>query len=187
MHPYLQECVLRYFACFLVACLLPFASTAAKPKPVIVGWVEKVHIDSLDTVFKAKLDTGAQTSSIDAKIIDIVKPEKDDDDDDDKHGRVIFSVEDNDGKARTLERRINRYVRIKTKTGGYLRRPVVTMTFCIAGIPIKEEVNLADREHFIYPVLIGRNMLKDGRLVIDASTTFTSDADCEDESDKDKD
>nr|WP_232224186.1 RimK/LysX family protein [Mastigocladopsis repens] len=34
------------------------------------------------------------------------------------------------------------------------------MKFCIAGRWIEEEVNLAERDNFNYPVLIGRNMLK---------------------------
>ena len=96
--------------------------------------------------------------------------------------RVIFSIRDQDGKAHTLERDIKRFVRIKTKNGGTIRRPVVEMAFCVAGIRVEEEVNLAERDNFIYPVLIGRNMLKDGRLVIDPSKTFTSDAVCQSES-----
>jgi hypothetical protein len=161
----------------IVLFLLSFMPFAGQAKPVIVGWVEKVHIDALDTVFKAKLDTGATTSSIDATIIKLVEPADNAKDDD--HGKVIFSITDDSGKKRILERKVKRYVRIKKKLGGWIRRPVVTMAFCVAGQKIVDEVNLADRENFIYPVLIGRNMMREGKFVIDASKTFTSEAKCD--------
>ena len=162
--------------CFIL--LLATVPALAKP-PTILGWVEEVKIDGVDVTFKAKLDTGAKTSSIDAEVIDIRKEgEKI------KHKRtgevVVFSVRDEKtGSASTFERAIVRYVRIKKKGGGYLRRPVIEMTFCLAGKWIKEEVNLANRENFIYPVLIGRNMMEHARLAVDPSHTFTSRPRCE--------
>lgn len=69
-------------------------------------------------------------------------------------------------------------VLIKKKEGGLQRRPVVTMTFCIAGRLIKDEVNLSDRGHFNYEVLVGRNMLTSGNLIIDASKAFTARPNC---------
>ena len=50
--------------------------------------------------------------------------------------------------------------------------------FCIGGRKIRDEVNLADRGHFIYPVLIGRNMLGKGDFLLDPSRTFVSRAPC---------
>jgi len=52
------------------------------------------------------------------------------------------------------------------------------MKLCVAGRWIEEEVNLAERDDFNYPVLIGRNMLKKGGLVVDSSKTFTADSSC---------
>lgn len=160
-----------------------------KSSRIITGWVEKVHIDAVDAIFTAKLDTGAMTSSIDAEIVSV--PEKNAKTDsadaenseeakneEDDVDYVIFSVKDNEGEARTLKRPISRWVRIKKKDGGFIRRPVITMTFCIAGQAVEEEVNLADRDHFNYPVLIGRNMLEKAKLLIDASRKFTADPSC---------
>jgi hypothetical protein len=154
--------------------------------PIIVGWVEDVYVEAIDTQFKAKLDTGAKTSSIDAKVIDIVEytpsqgseaPSKETKKE--AAGRIIFSVVDAEGKSKTLERDIVRFVRIKRKgNAGFIRRPVVHMRFCLAGRVIDEEVNLAVRQRFIYPVLIGRNMLEKGGLVVDASRMLTSPSTC---------
>lgn len=52
------------------------------------------------------------------------------------------------------------------------------MKFCLAGRWIEEEVNQAARNDFNYPVLIGRDMLKKGGLVVDSSKTFTTDPTC---------
>jgi len=168
---------------------------------LITGWVEKVHIDAVEATFKGKLDSGAVTSSIHAEIIAVnePKPAKESDEvvdegTDDKEnmdkkkpvaeeeledfGKVVFSVKDENGEARTLERKIRRWVKIKAKEGGFVRRPVILMTFCIAGRAVKEEVNLSDRAHFIYPVLVGRNMLRKAMLVVDSSRKFTGDPSC---------
>ena len=145
----------------------------AKVKTARVGWVENVKLRDTDTVLKAKLDTGAQTSSIDAEIIDIVE-DAENAPSGTTNDKVIFSIVDEvTGKRVVFERFILRYVKIKRKISGTIRRPVVAMTFCIGGRTSREEVNLADRENFVYPVLIGRNMLSHARLIVDASKTFT--------------
>jgi hypothetical protein len=154
--------------------------------PRVVGWVEDVYVQAIGTEFQAKLDTGAKTSSIDAEIIDIVEYTPPDSADaatkDVKTnvvGKIIFSVVDAHGKAKTLERDIIRFARIKRKgNAGFIRRPVVRMRFCLAGREIDDEVNLAVRDRFVYPILIGRNMLEKGGLVVDASRMLTSPSTC---------
>lgn len=143
-----------------------------------VGWVEHIRIDDVGLAVKAKMDTGAKTSSIDAEIIDIVKMKETKDD---RPGeKVVFSMMGEDAsEKKTFEREIVRYVRIKKKGGGYIRRPVIEMTFCIAGERLTEEVNIANRENFIYPVLIGRNMLSHAKLTVDASETLVTRPSCE--------
>jgi hypothetical protein len=183
----------------------------------IVGWVEYISIPQINVRLKAKLDTGAKTSSIDATIIGIHgpnnKPETDEAEDEDASSPapaegpenmqgqaaapgsiptppdisarknpedtiVVFSIKDQDSKEKTLQRKLVRWVKIKKKEGGILRRPVVRMTFCIGGRKIRDEVNLAQRDHFIYPVLIGRNMLGKGDFLMDPARTFVSRSGC---------
>lgn len=173
-----------WIAVFATALLGVSQAWAEPAKKTRVGWVERLRVEDVDLQVRAKMDTGATTSSIDADIIDIAKSgEKSGD----KPGeKVVFSiVDEKSGEKKTFEREIQRYVRIKKKEGGYIRRPVINMTFCIAGKRVTEEVNLANRENFIYPVLVGRNMLAHAGLMIDASETLVSRPNCEPE-EKDK-
>ncbi len=146
----------------------------AQSQLVIMGWVENVQIDALGVELKAKLDTGAKTSSMRAEIVRVIEPEKKG-----QKRRVIFQVEGADGKTVTLERKLVRWVRIKSRKGGeFHRRPVVEMDYCIAGRRVHAEVNLAPRADFIYPILIGRNMLRAGHIIVDPSRTFTANSLC---------
>lgn len=137
-----------------------------------VGWVENVKIANLDSEISAKLDSGATTSSINAEILN--KPDKETE----SGGTIKFKFIGDDGKEALYERPVERWVKIKKKDGGTIRRPVVKMVFCIAGQKIEEEVNLSDRDEFNYSILVGRNMLKKGKLTIDSSQTFTSEPNC---------
>lgn len=163
---------------FLCALATLLASPVFAQEKTTVGWVEKVMLQDVGMTVSAKLDTGAKTSSIDAEIIDIAKTTKTHTDHTGE--KVVFTVGSDDAteSKKTFEREIVRYVRIKKKGGGYIRRPVIEMTFCIGDRLITEEVNLANRENFIYPVLIGRNMMQHAGLVIDASRRFISKPAC---------
>lgn len=163
---------------FLFVLAVFTAVPAFAEEKTTVGWVEKVMLQDVGMTVSAKLDTGAKTSSIDAEIVDIAKTAKSHKDHPGE--KVVFTV-GSDDKAepkKTFEREVVRYVRIKKKGGGYIRRPVIEMTFCVAGRLITEEVNLANRENFIYPVLIGRNMMQHAGLVIDASRKYISKPAC---------
>lgn len=145
---------------------------------IIVGGVENVRIDEVDAVITAKLDTGAKTSSINAKIIEQA----------DEY--VVFEIvfKDKEIERVKLKKKIERIVRIKRKNsndgGGdednskTIRRPVVIMEFCIAGQLIECEVNLANRSNLKHDLLIGRNMLEKGQLVVDVSKSFTTNPNC---------
>lgn len=137
-----------------------------------VGWVENAKIPGVGKEVKAKLDTGAKTTSINAEILE--KPDKETE----SGGTIKFRFLDGEGNREVFERPIVRWVEIKSREGSNIRRPVVRMKFCLAGRWIEEEVNLADRDDFNYPVLIGRNMLKQGKLAVDSSRTFTTQPSC---------
>ncbi|MBA4274353.1 MAG: hypothetical protein C0436_01730 [Alphaproteobacteria bacterium] len=168
----------------IIATALCLATPALARDTYTVGWVEEVILQDVGLKVKAKLDTGAKTSSLDADIIDIAKSNKTQKK---RPGeKVVFTVQaDEKSEKKTFEREIVRYVRIKKKGGGYIRRPVIEMTFCVGGRLITEEVNLANRENFIYPVLIGRNMMQHANLVIDASRTLISKPTCKPQAKKD--
>jgi hypothetical protein len=171
---------LRYLLAAFAVIFLPATVQAQSNKPqqqIIMGWVENVFVEDIDAKLKAKLDTGATTSSMRAEVVNVVRPAYKEGEKKPKR-RVIFQIEDADGKTDTLERQLVRWVRIKDKKGGYQRRPVVVMEFCVAGRLVQSEVNLAPRKDFVYPVLVGRNMLRDGGIIVDPSKTFTAHARC---------
>lgn len=140
-----------------------------------VGWVEKGRIAGLESEVKIKLDTGAETTSINAEILE--KPEEESE----SGGLIKFRFTNGEGITKTFELPIVRWVRIKSRTEDYIKRPVVLMKICVAGRWVEEEVNLADRDEFDYPVLIGRNMLSKSKLVVDSSATFTNNQSCSNE------
>lgn len=138
----------------------------------IFGWVERVELlDGMLSV-KAKLDTGAVTSSLDATEIQRFR----------RGGKrwVRFTVTDPDsGESMQLEKLLERNVRIVRHDGEYQRRPVVNMDICLGGFHRSVEVNLIDRSNFIYPMLLGRSAL-DGIALIDSSSTFLNPPHCAD-------
>ena len=135
----------------------------------IFGWIERVKLMDADIMFEAKLDTGADTSSLNA-------PDPETFDKDDEQW-VRFTVEDDDGESHTLERPLERTVRIRSASGTS-ERYVVKLDLCLGGIRRTSEVNLADREGLSYQVLIGRNFMED-HVLVDSGPKFTMEPSCE--------
>lgn len=165
----------RRFAPFILVVLcLPhatFANEAADTRALeVFGWVERVELFDGALSVKAKLDTGAATSSLDAASIERFE----------RDGKrwVRFVVVDPDTeKEQELERRVVRNVRIVRHNGQSQRRPVVMLDICFGPFHREIEFNLVDRSNFIYPVLLGRNVLQDTALV-DSGDTFVNYPDC---------
>ena len=156
----------------LSAALLTLAITApaqAADKEIF-GYVEDVKVMELGWVMEAKLDTGATTSSIDARAVEPF--ERDDEE------WVRFKVVDRDtGTEKWIERPVERKVKIKRHEGKPDLRYVVDLTFCVDDMEIEEEVTLNNRDGFNYPVLVGRNHMA-GRIIVDPAERFTDDPDC---------
>lgn len=153
-------------------------SWAATPKNnnsyrPIIGWLENVKLEDANVTLKARIDTGAGLASLHADIIDIKKSK------DGKTESVVFSVQQDDGKKVVLERPIEDWINIKKKGDkGYIKRPVVKLLMCLGGKQVRARVNLADRSGFLYPMLIGRNVLKAGDYMIDPQVTYTHEPPC---------
>ena len=151
------------------------ATKASSPDQAssIIGRVEYVVMQDVGIKLKARIDTGAGVSSIDAKVLQI-KPAAGG-----SGERVVFVIRDDTGKPKSIERKIVEWAEIKGKgTSKTTRRPVVILDFCLGGKRLEGRINLADRSGFIYPVLIGRNILKTGDFLIDPSKTFMRQPGC---------
>jgi hypothetical protein len=149
---------------------LPVAQ-AGEAEKTIFGHVERVIISEKGFSLKARLDTGAQTSSLDAH--NIVRFRRGD------TRFVRFDVMDPDtGDFVTLERPLVRNVRIRQHTAPPMRRPVVKMWLCLGPKVREVEVNLTPRSEFLYPLLIGRSAMR-GSIVVDPELTFTARPQCD--------
>ena len=131
---------------------------------LIVGAVESVKIDPPGIQLKARVDSGANTSSLDAR--DLVVFERD------GERWVRFKLRPVNGvESPEVERPVKRFVRVsQTNSPEADRRPVVEMSIELGGVTDLIDFNLRDRSRMTYPVLLGRKYLRD-RALIDISRT----------------
>jgi hypothetical protein len=54
----------------------------------------------------------------------------------------------------------------------------VILDICLGGKRLEGRFNLADRELFLYPVLVGRNILRTGDFLIDPKGKFMEHPGC---------
>ena len=154
--------------------LMPALTTSAWSDPIdlqILGWIENAQLPDPGLELKAKLDTGAETSSLDARVLKKFR----------KAGKrwVRFAVIDREsGEEFVMVRERVRTIGVVQHDGSRQTRPVVMLEICIAGQLLNTEVSLIDRSEFNYPLLLGRSALASFALV-DAGSTFLSQPDCE--------
>ena len=135
-----------------------------------IGWVENVGVSPGNTLIKAKIDTGADSSSLHC---DCITPYERDGD-----LWVRFSITDINDKSVSYEKKIVRTVQVKRHFGNVQERLVVRMGFCIGDQYGETDVSLVDRSGFNYDLLIGRNFLKD-RFIVDPAKKFTTEPSCD--------
>ena len=138
-------------------------TTQADKPPGILGWVEEIAIPDAGMVLRAKIDTGADHSSIHASEIYYFM----------RQGStwVRFKLQGQTGTQIAMERPLIRIGQIKKKEGGVIARPVVSLGICVAGQQLEAEINLADRNHFTYPMLVGRSLMVQ-RFLVDPDRTY---------------
>ncbi|SFM15677.1 ATP-dependent zinc protease family protein [Marinobacter zhejiangensis] len=133
---------------------------------LVVGERERLYIIGPGLLYVARIDSGAETSSLDAR--NIRRFERDGQ----NWVRFEVPVPNSNGDYVTLEQEIVRNVRIlQSNDEEYERRAVVELQFAIGDHQQKAEFTLTDREHLTNNVLIGRNVLRDVMLV-DVSKEF---------------
>lgn len=150
----------------LLIALLPPAGYAKEA----VGWVERIKLYPGDMILKAKVDTGAKNSSVNARKVKEFSRDGD--------RWVRFEVTDRHGHKVKFKRKLERRARIQRHFGKLQTRPVVVLGVCMGDIYRDVEVTLVDREGFLYPVLIGRSFLRPN-LVVDPTLTFTREPVCQ--------
>ncbi|WP_347329978.1 ATP-dependent zinc protease family protein [Marinimicrobium locisalis] len=130
----------------------------------VVGAAEPVLITDLDIIVPARVDTGAALSQLDARDIAFFE----------RNGEewVRFYIADPDSEETIeVERPRLRTSRASSEEG--TRRPVVEMRITIGSLTQMAELVLIDRKKQDFPLVVGRNVLRDLMLVDVARKNIT--------------
>jgi len=132
----------------------PYSST-------IAGWREWVGLPGIDVPWiKAKVDTGARTSSLHAFDIEVTG----------EAGKewVRFGVhpwQESEEDAVTVEFPVHDRRSVRSSSGHEEERIVVLMDVTMLGHTVPAEVTLTNRDSMGFRMLIGREALRQGFLV----------------------
>lgn len=130
----------------------------------IIGAVEPVYILPMKASFQARIDTGAETSSLDVDEYHFFER--------DGEKWVSFKITNSaNNEPHVFEQKLRRKVSIRRIEKNEIR-PVVKLNIKMGGQIIKADFTLAQREKFDYQVLIGRNVLT-GRAIVDTALSNT--------------
>lgn len=144
---------------------LALAERADNASRSIVGQVETIKIHELDLDYKARIDTGAKTTSIHAVDIKVTGEDSDSDNMRDHLGDMVeFTTFNENGEKATYKAKIIKVSKIRNAQG-VERRYAVKMDLGWNGEHKRVSVNLRDRGKLNYKLLIGRNWLSGDYLV----------------------
>jgi len=142
----------------LIAALLPGADAGADNHQQIIGATEIIEIEPSKMRIKARVDTGAQTSSIHAEDIEVDLLG-------DPRGKPIaFTLVNRQGQSQRIETHVLKLVTVRTAEG-MERRYAVPLTMTWQQHSKTVLVTLNDRSQMRYRLLLGRNWLSGDYLV----------------------
>lgn len=123
---------------------------------MILGETEWMYVEEANGNFLSRIDTGATTSSLSAQDVTVFERE----------GRrwVKFNIPVNDNKLVSVEAPFVKYIRIR-QANGLEDRPIVRMTVRMGAVTEKADFSLTDRSNMDFPVLVGREFIKDISVV----------------------
>lgn len=163
--PVTSRALMQSLVIFIVLCMTPHLANARE----VVGWVEKVALKEVGFELRAKIDSGAKTTSLHCECSNVYEK--------DGEQWVSFVVANDDGDQIRLERKVERIAKIKRHFGEAQERIVIKLGVCLANVYEEIEVNVIDRSGLNYQMLIGRNFLANNFL-IDSGATFTKKPNC---------
>ena len=147
----------------LLSLLVP--GTADAEEKIIIGGIEEVVLLPWGVRLPARIDTGAAKSSLDAQELKV------------RDDMVEFKLPKKHGGLR-FRLPIIEWRHIRTPEG-LEPRPVVELEICLGSRRIRTEVNLADRSMVKYPLILGRNFLKEN-YIVDVKRRRTAPPNCSD-------
>ncbi|MGR5142079.1 ATP-dependent zinc protease [Photobacterium sp. DNB23_23_1] len=144
---------------------LAMAESKSDDSKSIVGQVETIKVYDLEMDYLARIDTGAATTSIHAKDINVIGDDSDSDNMRDHLGHTVeFTSVNENGEKAQYKGKIVKVSKIRNAQG-VERRYSVEMDLGWNGEHKTVTVNLRDRSKLDYKLLIGRNWLEGDYLV----------------------
>lgn len=127
---------------------------------VLIGRVEWINLPDIKIKFKARIDSGAKTTSLHAINIEEVQ----------QRGELFvkFQTLDAEGKVVELVRKVGTTQRVSNTSGFVTRRYVIKEKIKMGNIEREVLINLNDRSKMEYKFLVGRNVLL-GRFIVDVA------------------
>lgn len=131
-------------------------------QPLKLGATETVIEDRSGLPFQARIDTGAHTCSI---HYDELLIEGESDKPQENVGKPVrFLLKNNRGESKWIETSIADYTQVRTSERASGRYKV-RLTLSCRNVQKEVLVTLNNREHMSYPLLLGRNFLRDDFVV----------------------
>lgn len=136
-------------------------------EPLTVGWREWIALPDLGIrAVKAKLDTGARSSTLHVVTVEVVAGLR---------GPIVrFTVLPHQRDPSVAVRAQAPLVELRdvpTPTGDVERRPVIRTRVVLAGTPYRTELSLTRREDLGFRVVLGRRALR-RRFLVDPDHSF---------------
>jgi hypothetical protein len=149
---------------FMASFSLTFTSHLCASEKTTVGEVEDVILAPWRVRMPARIDTGAATSCLDARDIKV------------KGNMVEFRLPRRYGG---LELRLPIVEWQKVRGADFKeKRPVVEVSLCVGNKLIRANVALNDRSNVQYPLILGRNVLRD-HFVVDCTQSHCLPPSCD--------
>ncbi|GAD79864.1 ATP-dependent zinc protease family protein [Vibrio ezurae] len=134
------------------------APTKTADGKLILGEREWIYFPEFKSTVKARIDSGATTSSLSA--VEIKQFERD------GAQWVKFKPSHNGKVGKEISLPVVRFAKIKqSSTEDTDKRPVVSIWIQLSDLKEKTEFTLVDRSHLDFPVLLGRSFVRDVAIV----------------------
>lgn len=149
------------------AVVAPGAARAESPSRIL-GIVEKAVLLPENIALDAKVDTGADNSSVDVESWELVEI--------DGRRMVRFVLRGDNGSRREMTRELVRMATIR-RAGAHHERPVVRMEVCVGDVVRTVDVNLGQRPRMSYRMLLGASFLE-GAFLVDVGAAYVAPPRC---------
>jgi hypothetical protein len=155
---------MRLILLFILSVVFLLASGVVNAEEKItIGTVEDVILLPWGVKLPARIDTGAAKSSLDARELKV------------RDNVVEFKLPPKYGGLQ-LRLPIIEWRHVRSPDGRE-RRPVVELGICLGSRRIRTQVNLTDRSMVKYPLILGRNFLRE-EFVVDVKRRKTAPPRC---------